>query len=358
MSAKTARFDGDVVLLGKARKTPQGYLRLDARLARVGVQNYDGGERTEYRAPEEVFSSASLESYKHVAVTEDHPPVMLDETNTGRYAKGFTLEDARRDGDFVRASILVTDADLIAKMRKGKNQLSMGYHVDVEEDPGVAPDGTPYTHRQTNIRANHLSVVAKARAAGAVARVDSATPRKDKMATVRIDSTDYDLPEEVANHIARLEARHDAGITEVRFDAAEFGQAVRARAALERSAVEHGVRCDGLDDASLMHAVISKLSHNPIPKDRTTNLEYLKMRLDAELAARASNAVAEVRIAGDRASRVDYDAYSRRSDATLAATMARLGNAWKEPVAGEIHIDSGEVKTVSASDVARGRSSR
>ncbi len=47
---------------GEFKRTPQGFLRVNARLTKVGIFKYDGGR--EYRSEEEVFRADSLASLK------------------------------------------------------------------------------------------------------------------------------------------------------------------------------------------------------------------------------------------------------------------------------------------------------
>ena len=326
-----SRFDAGVEILGPPKKTAQGYLRLDARLAKAGVQVY-ASTRAEYRPATEVFHADSLASYAHAAVTDEHPPEMLTPENTARYAKGHVMEDVRRDGDYVRASILVTDADLIRQMKRGKVELSAGYVVNLDEQPGVTPDGQRYDAIQRAIRVNHLSVVSKARAAGAAARVDSASKKENTMASVRIDSEDFEVPAEVARHVAALESERDSRRAVVRRDA-DFTSAVRRRVALERVGAEvlKNDRFDSMSDNQIRVALINALGSTPIPRDRLDSEEYLQMRLDAELHARSSNALAETRAAGELASRRD------RASSTDAAESYRrkVADLWRQPVEGE-----------------------
>ena len=63
--------------------TDEGFLKVPARVARTGIQEYlarelglDGDPNRivrVYRAPEEVFSPASLSSYDACDITNDHP---------------------------------------------------------------------------------------------------------------------------------------------------------------------------------------------------------------------------------------------------------------------------------------------
>ncbi len=56
---------------GEFKRTPQGFLRVNARLTKVGIFKYDGGR--EYRSEEEVFRVDSLVSLKGAPVTDLHP---------------------------------------------------------------------------------------------------------------------------------------------------------------------------------------------------------------------------------------------------------------------------------------------
>jgi uncharacterized protein len=174
----TSVWRWDVVTLRKPEKLDNGWLRVDAHIAKTGVQEYqdaNGGKRVEYRDASQVFDPKALSSFAMVPITNDHPPSgMLDASNAKEYAVGSLGENVVRDGDHVRASMLIHDAQTIADVLSGKNQVSCGYMADVEEEPGKSSDGTPYTHKQMNIRGNHVAIVRQGRAGPSVRmRVDS-----------------------------------------------------------------------------------------------------------------------------------------------------------------------------------------
>lgn len=153
------RLDGPKLL-------PNGWLRADAFIARTGVQEYrlaDGTVRRELRLPEEVFHPDALASFAMVPVVEDHPAEMLNAGNARQFARGHLGEDITAAGDKVRASVLITDAELVQKVLDGKNQLSAGYSCDLEESSGTW-NGEPYDVIQRSPRGNHVAVVAKGRA--------------------------------------------------------------------------------------------------------------------------------------------------------------------------------------------------
>lgn len=148
--------------------TPEGYLRVHAKISRTGIQNYlraDGSTRKEYRPEEEVKNPDSLTSFASKVVTLEHPPVLLDADNTKKYQIGFTGSEITYDNGFVRAAITVTDKDAIKKVMDGEyREVSAGYRVEFDATPGVTPDGESYDGVQRQIMGNHVSLVRKGRA--------------------------------------------------------------------------------------------------------------------------------------------------------------------------------------------------
>lgn len=202
------RSDG--ILMHEDKTT--GFLRGEARMARTGVQQYGDAEGNvwgEYRDASEVFSEDSLRSYDLAVVTDDHPAQFVTLKNREAVDKGAVGTDARPDsGKFVRASLVVRDADTIRAIKAGKRDLSMGYTATVLVSPGVTEDGIPFAGRQTNIRINHAAIVDKGRAGPEcgveLARGDAFTITTEVtlMKTKKIklaDGTEHVVPIEVAD---------------------------------------------------------------------------------------------------------------------------------------------------------------
>jgi len=170
------RFDAGT--LQSARRTSQGYLRVDGWASRVGIQEYrnpDGSIRRELREPDAVFSNESLLGFEGAPITDDHPDEMVDLHNAKTLTKGHVLSVGRKDGDHVAVSMVVTDPALIAKMESGKRQLSTGYYVELDETPGVHPTFGRYDAKQVRVGpVNHLAVVERGRAGTARVRMDAA----------------------------------------------------------------------------------------------------------------------------------------------------------------------------------------
>jgi uncharacterized protein len=160
-------FRYDVSTIQNYEFTDEGYLRVKARIARTGIQSYtdaNGGIRLEYRPEEEVAADAALDSFREKCVTKEHPPVLLDASNTKDYAVGFTSADVSYSEGFVESTLTVTDKEAIDEIMRGNvREVSCGYKVDYSPEPGTTPDGQHYDGIQKNIRGNHVAIVNRAR---------------------------------------------------------------------------------------------------------------------------------------------------------------------------------------------------
>lgn len=150
--------------------TPEGFVRLRARIGRSGIHDYSAAELGNpagfapedrvrvYRSPAEVFDPASMASFADKPVTDDHPPEMVDAGNWRRYAVGHAGEQVVQDGDHLATDLVISDAAAADRARAG-TALSNGYHADFVFEPGTTPDGEPYDAVQRNIRGNHIALV-------------------------------------------------------------------------------------------------------------------------------------------------------------------------------------------------------
>lgn len=232
----------DYIQVDKYQETPEGYLIIPARIARVGIQEYrraDGSVQREYRPPEEVGSASSLESFKLKPVTLEHPPTLLNSENVSDYAVGHIGEQVHFDGTYVTANVAVLHKDAVAKVKAGEiRELSCGYQVAWDPTPGRTDDGTHYDGCQRQIVGNHLALTKKGRAgpevrllmdsaedvAVAVQRLDECgcdsfqagdececqttdeTPttrrKRKKMARLTIDGAEFEVDDAVAAAVA------------------------------------------------------------------------------------------------------------------------------------------------------------
>lgn len=308
----------DAAPISGVRKTADGYLVADVRVARAGIYTYLGREVDPdgslgvrdrqsvrvWRPEEEVFSADSLTTYAHRPITNNHPSEMVDASNWRKLAIGSTGDEVVRDGEWVRVPMLIMDGSSIDDVEGGKRQLSMGYTCTFDATPGTAPDGSQYDVVQRNMRMNHLAVVAAARA-GAGARigdregVEPSIKKEDTMSNenktvvlgdkaVQVAVGDVSTVEsykaEVAKKISDMQTAHDTEIAkrdttigELRADLKKAQDAalkpedvskmVADRVALEATvrAVDSKIVTDGKTDAQLRReAVVAALGESVV----------------------------------------------------------------------------------------------
>ena len=152
----------DAGTVASVRRTPQGGLRVDARLTRVGVLTYrnaDGTARREFRPPEEVFAATSLDSLRGAPVTDLHPSEMVRTDNHAVLARGHVGDDVREDaGTYVAATLYVQDGRLVEMVERGdRREISCGYVCDFDPTPGEF-EGQRYDGVQRNITYNHAAL--------------------------------------------------------------------------------------------------------------------------------------------------------------------------------------------------------
>lgn len=163
------RFDS--ISLDSTYFTSEGFLIDEPIVTTVGIFEYtnpDGSTRKELRLPEHVFEKDSLDSYEGKPVIITHDAGKVDKENVGDVIVGTILTKGYKDGEDVRAKIVVHDIDEVKE--SGLRELSLGYDLVLDETPGVWK-GQKYDAIQTAIRINHLALVGDARA-GSSARLN------------------------------------------------------------------------------------------------------------------------------------------------------------------------------------------
>ena len=200
-------------------KTPEGYLRGRAVVTRTGVFRYlnaDGTERLELRHPDDILREDSLSTMRQIPVTVDHPRELVTVDNADSLSVGMTGENVSVDGQHIIAPVTITAKGGLEAVQRGIREMSLGYRVDLVEEAGES-NGQPYTHRQTNVRYNHLAIVAQARA-GHMARINldgaavlsdpETDPKEAKPMTVKVnlDGIEYDAAPEVKKALEKVTA--------------------------------------------------------------------------------------------------------------------------------------------------------
>ena len=192
----------DSIRLDKADSTyftDEGYLVDHPILTSCGIFEYvnsDGSIRRELRLPKYVFDEDSLKTYRGKPIIITHDAGVVDKSNVDKEQIGTILSDGYKDGNDVRAEIIIHDTD--AMKDSGLKELSLGYNLDLIEEPGVYK-GEHYDAIQTNIVINHLAIVASARA-GEQARLNIDGKEEPELKGGKMRSKRYDgelSPEEL-----------------------------------------------------------------------------------------------------------------------------------------------------------------
>lgn len=364
-----AVYRHDRAEITKPTITPAGYLVVPARLTRTGVFEYrdaTGNVTRELRHPDEVFRKDSLDTLNLVPVTDLHPAMSVNAETASLVQRGSVGTDVKQDGDFVSATVSVTDKKLIGAVRAGRHDVSCGYQCDVVAESGEF-NGQRYDARQTNIRYDHVAIVPRGRAGREVRlRMDGAHQvaadgfdDEDKM-EIKLDGKEFEVAEDLkaaldAEMVAKLNeinaAKKDAAdakseadkvkgkldvvsaehekLKKAHTDAADpakVREAVQKRVALERDAAKFlgEQKLDAMDDLAVKKAVIAKV--HPETKLDGKSDEYVDGAYEFILGA-ASKEGGVVKI-GDAIT----GASGQRSDADKAHEEMTKRNldAWKQ----------------------------
>lgn len=181
---RTDRASGPIVIVDEAEaptpdrtpatRTREGYLLADAYLARDGGLRYSDGAESwiEYRTRDELIAAAATFG-PATPITDGHPERMVDATSWPEVARGIqvgpaTVEEPDELGhSYMRAPLLITGADLIAKVENGTAvQTSIGFTTEVvPTEDGLAPDGSGQAAEflQTNMVGNHTAILPRGR---------------------------------------------------------------------------------------------------------------------------------------------------------------------------------------------------
>ena len=302
------RFDN---VAFKATKTDEGFIRDSPIVGRTGIlvyRNADGTERREYRPPEEAFKADSLASLMGKPITIGHK-AFVTAGNAAKVAPvGSVLSAGRQDGNAIRADIVIYNLDTDAR------ELSCGYSLNLDETPGITPEGEHYDAIQRNIVYNHVALVPQGRAGIARLNMDGSQIIDDErnendmaeMTKIRLDSgIEYECAPEVKVEIEKMrkdsaEAQKEQDKLQAKFDALEaelkkeqegrkadaeahkanFDEAVKARVELLKVAEAHKVEnADSMTDTEIKTAVIKAVRGDSINLDGKS-ADYIEAAYD------------------------------------------------------------------------------
>lgn len=333
----------------KPERMPNGWLRADAFLTRVGVFTYlqaDNSIRRELRPPEEVFDEESLSSLRMVPVTRRHPRdddgqrIKLHAGNAKRHSVGSVGENIVQDGIFAKGTVMLVDADAVIDAEVGTaRQLSCGYDCELEPTTGVTrglkgiPDGIHYDAVQRNIRYNHVALEPVGRAGPEVGirldagdavmvddreplagiRHDSQTPQNPQenrtmaMVKVRLDGVDYEVSEQAAQAVNATQQKATEQLEAVRTELTKRHDAKEQELKAKTEEVDKlQARVDSLEDELKQ----TKQQREDALKPETIR-EAVKARVDLERSA--------LRVLGEK----DEGGKDRRFDSLADAEIRR-----------------------------------
>lgn len=234
------------------RYSQEGFFYDYPILTRTGIFEYrqkDGTIRRELRRPEDVFDPESLASYEGKPIIILHDANGIDKNNVRRKQVGTILTPGQRDGDAVRARLVLHDSDAVKD--SGYRQLSLGYYQQLIEKPGEW-EGQPYDAVQTNIRINHLSLVPVARA-GEKARLNM--DGKDMKGEDRMDPENKMPTEEIERPPAAESAAEEKERAELKKDADELAANTQTEPSAKQAEPQ-----PKLDLEALADAIVAKIS--------------------------------------------------------------------------------------------------
>lgn len=198
-----------------------GVLIAKVNLTKAGVYPYlhsDGRLVYEAKLPEEIFSTATIDSANGAAIVDNHPDINQDSglvtsKNYKDLIKG-NVFNVKQDDIYLSGLEKVFDSELQKKILSGEQvQVSIGFEQRTDWTPGEF-NGQKYDCAQRDIRINHIAHVEKGRAGEDCrtildsnkdyAIMQEANNMNDKKLTLRVDNKDYSIPAEVMNYIESL----------------------------------------------------------------------------------------------------------------------------------------------------------
>lgn len=151
--------------LGEHRRAATGGLIVEATLAKTGVLVYtEGGKQVRHLNTEQVLAS-SLAQIPTAPVTNRHPSKFVDTTNYTKVAAGHVVGAPEFVDGHLKATLAIHDEKLIRDIELGTaREVSMGYHVEVSDAPGITDSGEAYDVVRETISWNHIAIVPQGRA--------------------------------------------------------------------------------------------------------------------------------------------------------------------------------------------------
>ena len=348
-------FLTDSVTASNVRRTADGYLVADAKVARTGIQEYLGSEVGKpdmpivrvYRPESSVFADSAMRSYAYRPMTNDHPGGEgVNSKNWKDVAIGQTGSEVLRDGEFVRVPLVLMDAKAIADYESGKCELSMGYAAELTFQDGQTATGEAYDAILGPMTMNHLALVDRARGGEHLRIGDTKQPNPtgghdmaDVLRKLLVDGLTIEVTEQGAQAIEKLNGKlaDAATATKTLTDAHSAELAVKD-AAFSKLQAE-------LDDAKTK--ILSDAQVDARVKERADLIGTAKSIVDGDYTGKT---VAEIRKAAVHAKLGDA-AITGKDDAYIAVRFDILAeDAAKDPVRQHLIQKDGKPVVNAATD--------
>jgi uncharacterized protein len=349
------------------RETADGYLVCSPRIARTGIQIYNGWEVGKpelekvrvYRPEAEVFHADAVASLAYKPVTNEHPNEPVDADNWSEFAVGHLSGDIMRDGDFVRMPLIVMDGEAVRQVRAGKTQLSVGYSAMLEWGDGETDKGEKYDATQRTIRANHVAITTTARGGNKLRMGDDNSHSRRKTMATRsyiVDGITIEAEERDVQVIERAIGKLETDLEEAKnaLNATQAAsQAALATAKTETANATSQVQTKDAEIATLKQQLVeSKLSPQQLDalvQERVVTVQKAKsilgdsLVLDGKTDADIRKQVVLAKL-GDQAK--DWtDDMVKASFNTLTATDSRNNNGI-DRLSVIVHTNNGDSETV------------
>lgn len=186
-----------------------GAMIAPATIARTGIMNYSAGQLGKLFADlpptqivkvmtkaEDLFCKDSIETYHSSPITINHPDEDVNVENSEYLQKGHIDGLPFADGEQLAANIVLSNAEAIALVEAGVQQLSSGHDATLIRVADEDVESLGYHAYKTKIRNNHVAIVPAGRAGNACI-ADSAEPlvEEEEAKEVDLEETDVEIEE-------------------------------------------------------------------------------------------------------------------------------------------------------------------
>jgi hypothetical protein len=328
-----------------------GTLLVEGFAAREGVLEYrqtDGSIRREFVSTKTLLDSAA--GLARATVTLEHPKQDVSPDNVKELGVGdVDGEVTVQDGGFVRVRMAVRRRDAIEAIRGGKQELSPGYRVRIQETPGEHPVHGRYDAVQAERQYNHLAIVDRARGGADVRLRADGLPVAIATSSIRADAAPSVTPTQrgtMKPGLVRLIAL--LGITQ-RADSDDAAIDAITDTVTKRKDAEDRLTADRDTQKSRADAAEAKVATVTADRDRekaradAAEAELARVKAEAKTRADADERKGLEELAG--ALRVDAAKHPKNGELKRALAVAHLG--------ADLRADASDAYVDALLDLAR-----